>query len=75
MEGSAFKRGAKMAEEFLELKNLRFTAINFQWFLKDIFSENSFDTILLNFPDPWPRTNTIKIELSKLIFWKIFFES
>lgn len=37
------------------LKNLIFSGINFQWFLDDIFQPEQFDTILLNFPDPWPK--------------------
>jgi len=48
------RRGFESAEK-LNLKNIQFSAINFQWFLNDIFPENSFDTIMLNFPDPWPK--------------------
>lgn len=39
----------------LGLDNLIFSGVNFQWFLQDIFAAESFDTILLNFPDPWPK--------------------
>jgi len=48
------RRGFESAEK-LDLKNIQFSAINFQWFLKDIYPEGSFDTIMLNFPDPWPK--------------------
>lgn len=48
------RRGFELAEQ-KKLQNIFFSAINFQWFLSDIFPENSFDTVLLNFPDPWPK--------------------
>ncbi len=37
------------------LKNLLLSGINFQWFLDELFPEEFFQTILLNFPDPWPK--------------------
>jgi tRNA (guanine-N7-)-methyltransferase len=39
----------------LDLKNLIFSGINFQWFIDDIFEPKQFHTVLLNFPDPWPK--------------------
>jgi tRNA (guanine-N7-)-methyltransferase len=37
------------------LQNIRLICCNFNWFLKELFFENSFDEILLNFPDPWEK--------------------
>lgn len=37
------------------LENIKLACLNFNWFLKELFLENSFDEILLNFPDPWPK--------------------
>ncbi|MDX1959342.1 MAG: methyltransferase domain-containing protein [Leptospiraceae bacterium] len=37
------------------LSNIKFLNLNFNWFLEEVFLENSFDEILLNFPDPWPK--------------------
>jgi tRNA (guanine-N7-)-methyltransferase len=42
------------------LQNILFSGINFQWFLDDIFPDRSFDEILLNFPDPWPKRKHFK---------------
>ena len=41
--------------EKYKLKNIRLLCCNFNWFLKELFLENSFDKIILNFPDPWPK--------------------
>jgi|JI8StandDraft_1071087.scaffolds.fasta_scaffold141753_1 tRNA (guanine-N7-)-methyltransferase len=67
------KRGAKLAEDS-QLMNLRFTAINFQWFLKDLFSANSIDTILLNFPDPWPKNKHHKNRTIQMDFLEDLFQ-
>ena len=37
------------------LKNIRLICCNFNWFLKELFIDSSFHTIVLNFPDPWPK--------------------
>lgn len=37
------------------LANIRFLNANFNWFLEEFFESNSFDEVLLNFPDPWPK--------------------
>lgn len=39
----------------LGLENIKLACCNFNWFLKEFFLPNSFDEILLNFPDPWPK--------------------
>jgi tRNA (guanine-N7-)-methyltransferase len=38
-----------------KLKNIRLICCNFNWFLKELFMEESFHKIILNFPDPWPK--------------------
>jgi tRNA (guanine-N7-)-methyltransferase len=37
------------------LKNLKLACANFNWFLQELYTQNAFDEILLNFPDPWPK--------------------
>ncbi|TGL78436.1 tRNA (guanine(46)-N(7))-methyltransferase TrmB [Leptospira yasudae] len=37
------------------LENVKILCVNFNWFLEDVFEENTFSEILLNFPDPWPK--------------------
>ncbi|TGK21078.1 tRNA (guanosine(46)-N7)-methyltransferase TrmB [Leptospira fluminis] len=39
----------------LKLTNVKILSVNFNWFLEDIFADGSFEEILLNFPDPWPK--------------------
>jgi tRNA (guanine-N7-)-methyltransferase len=46
--------------EKYNLENIRFLTANFNWFLVEFFEANSFDTILLNFPDPWPKKKHLK---------------
>lgn len=42
------------------LENCIFSGVNFQWFMNDIFREEMFDTVLMNFPDPWPKRKHFK---------------
>lgn len=39
----------------LENVHLRMIPVNFSWFLEDILPSASFDWIIINFPDPWPK--------------------
>ncbi len=34
---------------------LRIIPINFNWFLEEVLPPASFDIIVVNFPDPWPK--------------------
>ncbi|MBE7413078.1 MAG: methyltransferase domain-containing protein [Leptospiraceae bacterium] len=57
------------------LINIRIISVNFNWFLKEIFSPLTFDWIILNFPDPWPKkkhkkNRTISEDFLNLI-WSI----
>ncbi len=36
-------------------ENVRILPVNFNWFLTELFSPASFDLIIVNFPDPWPK--------------------
>ncbi len=38
-----------------KLENLRILPVNFSWFLTELFPSNTFDTVFINFPDPWPK--------------------
>lgn len=38
-----------------KLKNIKLICCNFNWFLSELFLENQFSQIILNFPDPWPK--------------------
>jgi len=38
-----------------ELTNIKIIILNINWFFEEIFLENQFSEILLNFPDPWPK--------------------
>ena len=38
-----------------ELSNLRWMVLNVEWFWTGVFSKESFDRVIINFPDPWPK--------------------
>lgn len=37
------------------LDNIRYMTVNFQWFFGELLEKGVFDTVLINFPDPWPK--------------------
>jgi len=37
------------------ISNIRWVIINVDWFFEEVFTPESFDTIIINFPDPWPK--------------------
>ncbi|MDH5720437.1 MAG: methyltransferase domain-containing protein [Spirochaetia bacterium] len=37
------------------IENIRWMLLDVSWYFEDIFAENSFDHIIINFPDPWPK--------------------
>lgn len=39
----------------LQLSNIRYLSVNFLWFFEEIWEKEQFQTILINFPDPWPK--------------------
>ncbi len=50
------------------INNLKIVPVNFQWFFKEILPENSFDLIIINFPDPWPKKRHWKHRLIQKSF-------
>ena len=38
-----------------EIGGVRILPVNFSWFLEELLPEKSFDWIIVNFPDPWPK--------------------
>ena len=43
--------------------HLRIVPINFNWFLEDLLPPHSFDLVIINFPDPWPKARHWKHRL------------
>lgn len=39
-----------------KIENIRLLILNFNWFFREIFENDCFDEILMNFPDPWPKS-------------------
>ncbi|RME88775.1 MAG: tRNA (guanosine(46)-N7)-methyltransferase TrmB [Candidatus Hydrogenedentota bacterium] len=37
------------------IKNIRMMVLDVTWFLQEVFAPSSFDYVILNFPDPWPK--------------------
>ncbi len=37
------------------IARVKIIPINFSWFLEEILPPRSFDLIIINFPDPWPK--------------------
>lgn len=59
-----------------DLSNIRWMVCNLEWVFDGIFEEQSLDKIVINFPDPWPKSRHQKhrfvgprliAELSKII--------
>ncbi|WCL50202.1 tRNA (guanine(46)-N(7))-methyltransferase TrmB [Leptospira sp. GIMC2001] len=57
----------------LGLENIALSGINFQWFLEDLFLYETFDTILLNFPDPWPKKKHFKNRSIQIPFLELIY--
>ena len=39
-----------------EIKNIKWMVLDVNWFFAEVFPENSFDRVITNFPDPWPKS-------------------
>lgn len=39
----------------LKIENVRFLALNMNWFFTELLPPSSFDVVIINFPDPWPK--------------------
>lgn len=42
-------------QESKQLKNIRWMVMDLEWFFDGLFCEDSFDLVVINFPDPWPK--------------------
>ena len=49
-----FRKAVRTAEA-LSLQNLKFLHIEAEIALRQVFRERTFDLVLVNFPDPWPK--------------------
>ena len=54
IKGGRFRKAVRAAEK-LSLENLRFIHVEAEIALRQIFREKTFDLVLVNFPDPWPK--------------------
>ena len=46
---------AEKSQKKESLQNIRWMIIDINWFFDKIFYRDSFDQIIINFPDPWPK--------------------
>ncbi len=46
---------AEKSQKKESLQNIRWMIIDINWFFDEIFYRDSFDKIIINFPDPWPK--------------------
>lgn len=49
------KRLGRLRQESGAAVHARIVPVNFNWFLESILPPHSFDWIIVNFPDPWPK--------------------
>ncbi len=47
--------GSIREQKVMGLQNIRWMVVDINWFFDEIFEDNSFDRIIINFPDPWPK--------------------
>jgi len=43
-----------------EIKNIRWMVCDIEWYFESIFQKESFNKVVINFPDPWPKTRHTK---------------
>jgi tRNA (guanine-N7-)-methyltransferase len=48
-------KATEVRRQELGLQNIRYMTTNFQWFFSELLEREIFDTVLINFPDPWPK--------------------
>lgn len=49
-----FRKAARAAKD-LSMENLKFLHVEAEVALRQVFRERTFDLVLVNFPDPWPK--------------------
>ena len=42
-------------QEKRKIENVRWMLVDVNWFFEEIFMADSFDKVIINFPDPWPK--------------------
>jgi tRNA (guanine-N7-)-methyltransferase len=67
VKGDRIKKTLKAADRN-EITNLRIIPVNFNWFLTEILPARSFNTVIVNFPDPWPKRRHHKHRLVNSAF-------
>lgn len=55
VKASRIQYALRKMRKHLPKSHLRILAINFNWFLEELLPPHSFDWIIINFPDPWPK--------------------
>lgn len=59
IKAGRFRKAVRAAEK-LGLENLKFAHMEAQMAAKQIFAENMFELVVVNFPDPWPKRRHLK---------------
>jgi tRNA (guanine-N7-)-methyltransferase len=54
IKGDRIRRTLKYVRK-LDGGHIRIIPVNFTWFLEEILPPHSFDWIIVNYPDPWPK--------------------
>jgi tRNA (guanine-N7-)-methyltransferase len=54
IKGDRIKNLSKKLEQS-GITGAKILPVNFNWFLSELFTPGSFDLIIINFPDPWPK--------------------
>ena len=54
IKAGRFRKAVRAAEK-LGLENLKFAHVEAEAAVRQIFAENMFDLVIVNFPDPWPK--------------------
>lgn len=44
------------AQRAESIPNIRYMVLDLAWFFSGIFAADQFDGVMINFPDPWPKT-------------------
>lgn len=60
--------GAGQNGNDISLDNLRWMVCNFDWYFHGLFLPHSFDKVIINFPDPWPKKKQTKHRFIKFEF-------
>lgn len=42
-------------QKSLGITNIRWLVLDVQWFFNEVFEKDTFDKIIINYPDPWPK--------------------